>query len=480
MIIYKTLLKGVNHDNIKYVKRCKSRKDKDYMYRKYIIDLEKWLVNPRRKPLIVWGARQVGKSYLVKDIFAETYFKNNYIYIDCRTDYKFVDYCQNHVNAQDVLNYISLDHNKIIDKNTLIIFDEVQECLPLITLMKYFCQDYQEIPLIVTGSMVRIKIQRENKKKKSNDKFMFPVGKINQLTIYPLDFEEFFINRNKILYDNVCKSFENKKTIDLLVHQKSMDLFYDYLLIGGMPEVVDVFIKTNSYQEARNVLKDLYDNYLGDMDLYQASPESIIRAKKIFENIFSQLNKENKNFKSSLIEKNAKNRDLKNPIDWLELAFLVNKCSLVKEVITIPLIDSNESLYRLYLSDMGLFSYQSKINPTTFISNNSRNTLSGIFFENYVAIELINYGYKLFYWKGKNNAEFEFVIENDSKIIPLDVKKNKGSLNSLEKFKEHNKLDYAIKISSNNYGYDENNKIITIPFYELFLLLKDLSKNDLK
>ena len=139
-----------------------------------------------------------------------------------------------------------------------------------------------------------------------------------------------------------------------------------------------------------------------------------------------------------------------------------------------------ESLYRLYLSDMGLFSYQSKINPTTFISNNSRNTLSGIFFENYVAIELINYGYKLFYWKGKNNAEFEFVIENDSKIIPLDVKKNKGSLNSLEKFKEHNKLDYAIKISSNNYGYDENNKIITIPFYELFLLLKDLSKNDLK
>ena len=181
-----------------------------------------------------------------------------------------------------MLNYISLDHNKIIDKNTLIIFDEVQECLPLITLMKYFCQDHQEIPLIVTGSMVRIKIQRENKKKKSNDKFMFPVGKINQLTIYPLDFEEFFINRNKILYDNVCKSFENKKTIDLLVHQKSMDLFYDYLLIGGMPEVVDVFIKTNSYQEARNVLKDLYDNYLGDMDLYQASPESIIRAKNIF------------------------------------------------------------------------------------------------------------------------------------------------------------------------------------------------------
>lgn len=115
------------------------------------------------------------------------------------------------------------------------------------------------------------------------------------------------------------------------------------------------------------------------MDLYQASAESIVRAKKIFENIYGQLNKESKNFKPSLIEKDLKNRDLMSPIDWLSFAYIINKASLVKEKVTIPLIDSNESLYRLYLSDIGMFSYESKINPTTFIDKNSQNTLSGIF-----------------------------------------------------------------------------------------------------
>ena len=179
-----------------------------------------------------------------------------------------------------------------------------------------------------------------------------------------------------------------------------------------------------------------------------------------------------------MIEKNLKNRDLRTPIDWLSLAFLINKSELVKENATIPLNNSNESLYRLYLSDMGLFTYQSNINPKLFLSNDGRNTLSGIFFENYVAIELVNYGYKLFYWKGKNDSEFEFIIENESTIIPIDVKKNKGKLYSLERFKEHNKLNYAVKISKNKYGFNEENRVLTIPFYFLPFYLKDLREKE--
>ena len=259
-----------------------------------------------------------------------------------------------------------------------------------------------------------------------------------------------------------------------MIHDKAFEVFYEYMLVGGMPEAVNVFLETGNYQEARNTLKELYDNYLSDMDLYQASKESIIRAKKIFENIFIQLNKESKNFKSSLIENGAKNRDMNSPIDWLTLAYVINKSSLVKENVTIPLIDSDESLYRLYLADLGMFSYQSKINPTTFIDKKARNTLSSIFFENYVSIELINAGYKLFYWKGKENAEFEFVVEYDSNIVPIDVKKSKGTLNSLEKYKNHNKLLFAIKISDNKMGYDNKNKILTIPFYNVPFLVNDL------
>lgn len=446
------------------------------MYRKYLEDLIQWLHNKSRKPLMVWGARQVGKSYLIKDMFAEQFFKNKYIYIDCRTEHDFVKYCQSHVNASEVINYLSLDKGIEISKDTLIIFDEAQECLPVITLMKYFCQDYREIPIIVTGSMVRIKIQRENRKRGNikNDNFLFPIGKINQLTIFPMNFEEFLYNRNKLLYDAALDLFNSKKDIDESIHNKLMNCFYDYLLLGGMPEVVNEFIETNSYQKARNILIDLYDNYLNDMQLYQASPESIIRAQKVFENIFTQLNKENKNFKTSLIEKNAKSRDLQAPLDWLNFAFLVFKSSLIKEHVTIPLIDSDETLYRLYLSDMGIFTYQSRINAKNFLSEDGRNSLSGIFFENYVAIELVNQGYKLFYWKGKNNSEFEFIIEDESFIIPIDVKKNRGSLNSLDKYSEHNKLKYAIKVSSNKYGFNQEKKILTIPFYFLCLYLKEL------
>lgn len=347
--------------------------------------------------------------------------------------------------------------------------------------MKYFCQDYREIPVIVTGSMVRIKIQRENRKrgKGSKDKFLFPVGKINQLTIYPMNFEEFLINRNKVLYDNLLESFDKGQKCEELIHNKAIEAFFEYMLVGGMPEAVDVFLETGSYQESRETLKELYDNYLADMDLYQASPESIVRSKKIFENIFTQLNKESKNFKSTFIEDGSKNREMRSPIDWLSLAYIVNKASLIKGKVTIPLIDSDESLYRLYLADIGMFSYQSKINPTTFIDKESRNTLSGIFFENYFATELVNADYKLFYWKGKGSSEFEFVIEYDSNIIPIDVKKTKGSLDSLEKYKNHNKLFLAIKITENRFGYDEKNKVLTIPFYYVPFLINTLKKGAL-
>lgn len=452
------------------------------MYRKYIEDLIDWLNKPNRKPLMVWGARQVGKTYLIKDLFAKSYFPKKYIYVDCRTDHNFVDYCSSHVNAKEVIDYLSLENDMVINKDTLLIFDEAQECLPIITLMKYFCQDYKEIPVIVTGSMVRIKIQRENRGRgtSSKNKFLFPVGKINQLTIYPMNFEEFLMNRNKQLYNAVLSSYKNARKCDELIHNKAIEVFYEYLLVGGMPEAVDTFIETQSYQQSRETLKDLYDNYLSDMELYQASPESIVRAKKIFENIYTQLNKESKNFKASLVEDNARSRDLRSPIDWLTLAYLVNKASLVKEKVTIPLIDSDESLYRLYLSDMGIFSYQSKINATTFIDKKTRNSLSGIFFENYVATELSRADYKLFYWKGKGDSEFEFIIEYDSTIIPIDVKKSKGTLDSLSKFKNHNKLYIAIKIAENNFGYNENDQILTIPFYYVPFLITSLKENGIE
>lgn len=446
------------------------------MYRKYIEDLKKWLESPYRKPLILWGARQVGKTYLLLDIFAKKYFNDNYIYIDCKKDVDFCKYCEKHYNPKEIINYLSLDKNKEIDNNTLLIFDEAQECLPIISAMKYFCQEYRNIPVVVTGSMVRIKLNRKTRKKDNSD-FLFPIGKINQLTIYPLNFEEFLINKNKRLYEKITDSYKNKKALDDSIHNMALEAFYDYMLIGGMPEAVDIYLKTGSYQKALEVIKDLYSNYLSVMSLYQVSQESVIRSRIIYENIYNQLNKESKNFSPSIIQPKTKIRDMSNPIDWLTFSYIVNKSSIIKEKVSLPLINNNESLFRLYLSDMGMFSYQSGINAKNFLSSEGRYSLSGIFFENYVAIEIANADLKLFYWKGKNSAEFEFIIEDNGYAIPIDVKKKKGTLNSITKFAEHNKLKYVVKVSANNYGYDKVNKILTIPFYEVFLYINDIKNN---
>ena len=166
-----------------------------------------------RKPLIIWGARQVGKTYLVKTLFAENYYKNSYVYIDCKKEDEIRDFCTNTADAKKIIEFISLEKGKMIDKKTLLIFDEVQECPNIISSLKYFCQDYRKIPVIATGSMVRIKLQREIHKrgKKENNQFLFPIGKINQLTIYPMSFDEFLLNSNKLLYDAINRAYEEKK-----------------------------------------------------------------------------------------------------------------------------------------------------------------------------------------------------------------------------------------------------------------------------
>ena len=447
------------------------------MERNALQNLIDWHNNKRRKPLIVWGARQVGKTYLVKDIFAEKFYKGNYIYIDCKKDDEIRDFCSKTANAEKIIEYLSLLRGKQITENTLLIFDEVQECPNIVSSLKYFCQDFRQIPVIATGSMVRIKIQRETHKRGSSDngKFLFPVGKINQITIYPMTFDEFLMNSNKMLYNAIQKAYESKTTLDAKIHELAMEQIYKYLLVGGMPEAVDTYIDGENLFESREVLKVLYDNYLADMELYQASQEAVLRSRVLFQNIYKELNKESKNFSPGLIEEKSKTRDFATSIQWLTMAHIVNQSFQLKEHITMPLMPDNESNFRLFLGDIGMFSYQSGINAASFISSERENTLSGIFFENFIANELIAKGHKLFYWRGKASAELEFIIESDNKLHPIDVKKGRGTLNSLEKFSNHNKFEYAIKVSKNNYGYNAEQKLLTIPFYFIPFAARDLA-----
>lgn len=441
-----------------------------------------WNDNKRKKPLIVWGARQVGKTYLVVELFAKVYYKKNYIYVDCKKEDEIREFCSKTANAEKIIEYISLRKGRQIDENTLLIFDEVQECPNIISSLKYFCQDFREIPVIATGSMVRIKLQRETHKRGSgeNNKFLFPVGKINQITVYPMTFDEFLMNSNKMLYDTVKKAYLDKQPLDSQIHELAMEQVYKFLLVGGMPEAVEAYIDENNMLEAREILKVLYDNYLSDMELYQASQEAVLRSRVLFQNIYRELNKESKNFSPGLIEEKSKTRDYATSIQWFTMAHVVNQSFQLKEHITMPLMPDNESNFRLFLGDIGMFSYQSGINAASFVSNERENTLSGIFFENFVANELIAKEHHLFYWRGRTSCELEFIVESDNKLFPIDVKKGKGTLNSLEKFSKHNKFEYAIKVSKNNYGYNAEQKLLTIPFYFIPFVAKDLADGTMK
>ena len=452
------------------------------MERTALQKLADWDSNKRKKPLIVWGARQVGKTYLILELFAKKYYPNRYVYVDCKKEDEIRAFCSGTANAEKIIEYISLRKGQQINEQTLLIFDEVQECPNILSSLKYFCQDYREIPVIATGSMVRIKLQRETHKRgaRDNDKFLFPVGKINQMTVYPMTFDEFLMNSNQMLFDAVRNAYERRRPLERQIHELAMEHVYKYLLVGGMPEAVEAYIDGGSLLESREILKVLYDNYLADMELYQASQESVLRSRALFQNIYRELNRESKNFSPGLIEEKSKTRDYATSIQWLTMAHVVNQSFQLKEHVTMPLMPDSDSSFRLFLGDIGMFSYQSGINAASFVSSERENTLSGIFFENFVANELIAKEHKLFYWRGKSSAELEFIVESDNRLYPIDVKKGRGTLNSLEKFSNHNKFEYAIKVSKNNYGYDREQKLLTIPLYFIPFVAKDLSDGKMR
>ena len=449
------------------------------MKRKYLSKLEEWVQKPDRKPLMVWGARQVGKSYLVEELFAKKFFKDRYLKIDLSDEDDFVEYAENNSNLGKVLDYIELHYHFVPDKDHLLFFDEAQECPSIVKMMKHFCEKRRDIPLIVSGSLVRLRINRDSKK--ANKTFLFPVGKINQLYVYPMTFDEFLANYDSNMYEYVKRKFESKDFIDQYIHQELMDVFRTYMFVGGMPEAVQTFLdykdkKIRAYKETSKKLQEIYDDYLADMGLYQTSTESMIRSRLIYKDIYKQLNKENENFKISNTIENAKNRDMINPYFWLTTANVVLQSFCLKEKITLPLIEDESSIFRFYLSDVGMFTHQSGLDYERFLIDKD-NALSGIYYENYVATELVARRYPLFYWKGKRSSEFEFIMNIDNSIVAIDAKRGKNNLNSLEEFRNHNKTDLIIKVSSNQYGYNEDQKLLTLPFYFFSFYLNSLSND---
>ena len=422
-------------------------------------DLIAWKNSKVRKPLLLYGARQVGKTYLVKE-FGKKYFKD-IIYINFETNNIISKIIDENISPKYIIQNLEIAFNKVIDKeNTLIFFDEIQRNTRALTSLKYFCEEAPEYYIIGAGSLLGVHINKKD--------FSFPVGKVDFLTIYPMSFEEFLINTNNtILLKNIKESYTTNMALPDTIHKKALNLYYDYLTVGGMPEVLNEFINSNSFVNSIDYQNDIIESYKNDITKY-SEPTYAPKIIATFNSIPTQLAKENKKFQYKLIQKGGTSSIFGDSINWLENAGIVNKCVKTKIGIPLKMYEELDS-FKLYMNDVGLLTNLSEF-PIYFIKNREavNETMLGMLTENYVASSFKINNLNLNYWKNDYESELDFILQSENGlIIPVEVKTNihtkSKSLNNY--MKEYNPK-YGIRLSSKNFGFKNNIK--SVPLYAAF------------
>lgn len=354
--------------------------------------------------------------------------------------------------------------------DTVLFVDEVQESEEFIEFLKFFNESSDNFNIICAGSLLGVALKRLSSS--------FPVGKVIIKNMYPLDFEEFLwaVNSEKTI-EIIKRSFQNNEPLNETLHIELMNLLNKFLYLGGMPAVINNYLKQNTNLALidTSVIEQIMSGYFNDMSRYAEEKDSI-RIRNLYINIPSQLAKENQKFVFTNIDsKDNRKRDYITPLDWLLASKLVFNCSLVtKPEFPLKGFVDNDS-FKLYLSDTGILNNLLEITPDVYLLDMPF-SYKGVVVENYVASELIKMGYELFYWsrKGKNNgnAEVDFIIQNKLNVIPIEVKSGKNTqAKSLKFYNELFKPKLSIRISANNFSLNGNVK--DIPLYALFCL-KDL------
>lgn len=426
-----------------------------------MIDLIAWKNKKNRKPLLIYGARQVGKTYLLKE-FGKQEFLNT-IYVNFETNEIVNNIIKSNIEPKNIVKELEVIYNQKIDPNTtLIIFDEIQENPRALTALKYFCEDAPLYYIVGAGSLLGVHIHREN--------YSFPVGKVDSMTIYPLNFEEFLFNTgNDLLIKEIKSSFESNKKLPATIHEKAILLYKDYLAIGGFPEVVNEYINTSSLISAIDIQGNILNSYRSDIRKYNSNTLSN-KILATFDSIPNQLAKDNKKFQYKIIKKGGTSSIFNVSIDWLVNAGITNKCYKTNIGVPLKMYEEIES-FKLYMSDTGLLTNMSKF-PIYLIKNQDavNDLMIGMLTENYVASCFIYNKLNLNYWQSDNTSEIDFVLQSkNGLIIPVEVKssthtKSKSLNNYILKYNPK----YSIRISEKNFGF--NNNIKSVPLYAVFCI----------
>lgn len=431
------------------------------MYRKIMKYLEEWKESPHRKPLILQGARQVGKTYSVLE-FGRNHYEN-VAYFNFESNPKLANTFEENISPDYLIPILShIAGQTIIKEKTLIIFDEVQLCERALTSLKYFCEEAPEYHIIVAGSLLGVAVNRE--------KFSFPVGKVDMKTLYPMDLEEFMIALGEdALVDKIKDCFASDTPMPSALHDAAINIYRQYLVVGGMPECVMQYANTKDHILVRHTQSSILASYLNDMSKYNNLNE-IKKTRLVYDNITVQLSKKNTRFQYKLVKKGGRASEFENAIEWLVLSGIVSQIYKVEQ-INKPLENYRDiDSFKIYVSDLGLLCAKKELIPNDVLYMvDELNDFKGGMVENYVNSQLIINGYTTYYWESTRGAEVDFIIQREGKIIPIEVKSADNTrAKSLNIYMEAYRPDYAIKLSTKNFGFEDNKK--TIPLYAAFCI----------
>lgn len=431
------------------------------MYRKVMSFLEEWKDSRHRKPLILQGARQVGKTYSILE-FGRIHYEN-VAYFNFETNPRLNETFEENISPDYLIPILShIAGQTIVRDKTLIVFDEVQLCERALTSLKYFCEDAPGYHIIVAGSLLGVAVNRA--------KFSFPVGKVDMKTLYPMDMEEFMLAMGeRELVEQIKKSFAADTPLPGALHDAAMRLYRQYLIVGGMPECVKLFAETKDYILIRHVQDTILASYLNDMSKYNNLNE-IKKTRLSYDNITVQLSKKNTRFQYKLIKKGGRASEFENAIEWLCLSGIASRVYKVEQIKK-PLENYRDiDTFKIYVSDMGLLLAKKDLaaNDILYMVEDI-NDFKGGMTENYVNVQLVINGYSTYYWMSERGAEIDFVIQRGGKLIPIEVKSADNTrAKSLKVYMDTYRPDYAIKLSGKNFGFEDGKK--TVPLYAAFCI----------
>lgn len=430
------------------------------MKRKIEEKLIEWKNGENHKPLIIDGARQIGKTYIAFSFGKENY--KNSVYFNFENSKDLNRIFEKDLNPERIIRELSVfSGSTILEKETLIIFDEIQASEKALTSLKYFYEEKPNYDIICAGNLLGVALNRES--------YSFPVGKVELLRMYPMDFEEFLWALNEIELSKMIREHFNSNEIFSL-HDKAMEYYKKYLVIGGMPRVILDYIETENFDFVYSSQKTLNDSYIADMAKY-ATPYETVKIMNTFNSIPAQLAKENKKFQYKVIKSGARANEYEVPIEWLVSSGVINKCVKVTEG-KLPLKAYSEpSSFKIYLADTGLLCSKFEI-PANIIlyGNDTFAEFRGALTENYVCSALAMNNYASYYFEKNQTLEIDFVIQDkEGNIIPVEVKSAEHvRATSLNNYIKRYSPKYSIRVSGKNFGFE--NGIKSVPLYAVFCI----------